>query len=1603
MHCCIAAVEQLFCPLLEMKLMLKTSMNCVKGFLVGLLLLVTQLITAQCVFVSITGPKCAGGGMISGTFSRSPYQIEWLLNDSVLQKTRATLSTVPTTVVSGSTGGRQRVSGTHGIAIDNSGNIYVSDTLNNRVVAYSRTTPDGVTVAGGTGNGNAPNQLNKPAGLFIDGFGNLFVTDQYNNRVLRFAPGSSNGFLVAGGNGKGAGANQLSDPRDVYVDRQGFVYIADAGNHRIQRWAQGGASGITVAGGRGPGSDSLRLNSPQGVAVDQNFNIYVADSANNRVQKFKLGNLSGKTVMGQLGKGTGYGYMFQPVDVLVNAFDEVFVVEAGNSRVQKLFNNEIGMITIAGSDNGIAGSDNSQFNYPSGIAFDVSGNLFVLDQQNGRVQQYGIIPINTEFRPYQGGVYIARVNSFSGCVQQSNAIFVNPNPEINIIGKTAICTGDVTELKLLGSNNYTWFPNTGVTRTNDSTYLVKPDSTTFYGITSTTDSGCISYRPLTISVGLRSIPVVTPTICLSPDATKVTTTILGERPASLNYFRGGGIKAGSFFPEWGKTGTVFAGGNGIGNGQSQFGLPMGTFVDPKGNVYVADAVNHRIQLWKPGDLVGTTVVGGKGEGNGNDQLNYPTGVFVDAVGNIYVADQNNHRIQYFPRGSTVATTVAGGLGLGNGTYQLNFPSSVFVDSYGNIYIADAGNHRVQKWSNGGASVKTVAGTGLPGNDNVRLNNPQAVFVDQKNNLFVADAENHRIMFYDQTTIVGFVAAGNRGPGTLPNQLNFPAGIFVDGNSNMFIADRGNNRIHRWALFDTVGTTVAGLANGSSGSALDQLQLPNALGIDLKGNMYVADSRNYRIQRYTITAGADTVLQTRISGNYTALSASFSGCVTGSGTAFVVVAPDLKIKTDTTNICEGGQARLIVSGSNNYRWSPSAGLSVTNRDTVLARPSVTTKYTVVSSIGNGCNSSAEVVVTVYKRPVMSIVSPTCISTEPMVLNANPKVRSLLWTRNNDSISRTTTTYKDLAETVAGKLNGGTDSTQFGRPSFVFVDAFKNIYVCDQWNHRVQKWVPGAKAGITVAGGKGVGNRLSQLNNPNSIYVTTDGFIYVADTDNDRIMLWKEGDTTGTIVAGGNGRGVKPNQLSSPSGVFVDAYGAIYIADALNARIQQWVRGGIAGKTVAGGNFAGAAANQLSIPLGVFVDQFDNIYIADSQNDRIQRWKLGETRGTTVAGGRGKGNNANQVVTPLNIFVDANNQMLITEGGTANRIKRWRIGVDSGIVVAGGTIKGSGPDQLDAPGNGFIDVDGDFYVSDMNNFRVQRFSSADTSFTIFPKTRGTYNAIATSFAGCVARSDNFILDSGFIPTKPIVSDIQYCLNEPARPLAAYGDSLLWHTGANGGVGSTTAPLPVTNVVNTSTYWVSRINTISGCQSIRQKITVSVKPLPGASLAFLGKQNILPGDTAKLVASADSGKVVTKILWYRNGSLITSIPDTTDQLYVFYATTGRYNVAITDTNFCTSVSDSVDIRADLTAAQQIYFFPNPVVNNAKIIFTPLTNSSTFVKVISNGGVVMINQRVNTFNTTGNFTYDLDLRQLPKGIYNLELVTGAGRIIARNRFVKL
>ena len=1572
------------------------------------LIIAQEQLAAQCISVTVTGPKCATDGSIIGNFGRRPFIIEWAINSKVVKKSTSIWTTLATSSISGNITGssnQKRIRGTGGLGIDVNGSILVVDTLNNRVSGFNRSNVDGVRVAGGNGTGIGLNQLNKPSGIFVDGFGNLFITDQLNNRVMRYAPGSNSGFLVAGGNGAGSRNNQLNNPKDVFVDAAGFVYIADEGNNRIQKWAQGGSVGETVAGGFGVGSDSTKLNSPQGVCVDQFFNIYVADSANHRIQKFEPGSRKGITVAGGFGRGSNENQLNQPVDVLVDAFFNIYVLDAGNHRVQSFSADRLTITTLAGNPSGFGGSENDQLLSPSAISFDPSGNLYVLDQQNARVQQYNTIPLATTLIPTTEGVYNAIAYSFNGCRQVSNGVFVLANTSIQVTGNTSLCKGDSAFIKLSGAGNYNWSPSKGVTKVNDSVYLVVPDSSIVYNVNSINVNTCTTNNNITFSVGEKIVPFITATECAIPSESNVKVRLVGGIPASLNWFTRSG-KSFVSLPSWSTEGVIIAGGNGAGATPAQLILPTSVFVDAKGNTYVADPLNHRIQLWNKGDLVGATILGGKGAGSSADQLNYPTGVYVDLAGNIYVADQNNHRVQYFVKSSIIGRTIIGGNGAGNNDNQLNFPYSVFVDVSGSVYVSDAGNHRIIRLPAIGKNAYTIAGTGIAGSSNNQLNNPQGIFVDRNFRLFIADAGNHRVMMFNKDQEFGASFAGGRGIGNDQRQLNAPSGLFVDGVGNIYIADRGNSRIQRWAAYDSIGVTIVGNVNGSLGTNLTQINQPSALTIDNNGGLFVADARNNRILKFEALKSIDTLLKVNKSDEFSVNTYSFNGCSTGSNFAKLKVAAPINFITKSSVICEG-TGTLITAKSDSlssYTWTPSTGLNVTNKDNVIASPKTTTKYTVKTAVIDGCQSSSSITVKVNKLPVVNIEGVNCIGGGDLKANSSPKASSVTWKFNNNNIRTTSTLWRSGATIVAGNLIGGFDSSKLGRPTFVFVDEKGSMYICDQWNHRIQKWEQGATAGKTVAGGKGAGNKANQLNNPSSIYVDSKGIIYIADTDNNRIQKWTVGDTSGVTVAGGKGKGAAKNQLSYPTSVYLDPYDNIYVADAENSRIQKWIPGGLEGVTVAGGDFAGADSSKLFYPLGVFVDGKGNVYVADSQNDRIQRWAPDSTRGVTVAGGKRRGTNTNQLNLPLNIYVGDDNIMYITEGGSANRIKRWILGDTTGVVIAGGASVGNNAQSLNAPGNAMIDANGSLFVSDMNNFRVQRFSLADTSFPITPQ-KGAYQFVSNSFAGCIVNSGIQNVDSGFIPAPPIVADKKYCLNDPSLPLTVtppLTDSIIWYTLGTGGVGSATAPRPTTNIAGSTNYWAARINALRTCESARQKLNVLVNPLPGANLRAIPKQNLLPGDTAFLQLKADSGRSISRVLWYKNGSLQFRLPDTTATLKVFYNGVGKYYAEIIDANTCSSKSDTIEIKGEIAQQLTMFLFPNPVQNTTKLIFTAIPNATTYVKVISINGIIMMNQKIPTV-INSNTVYDLDLSNLNTGTYDIQLISGSGKMISSKRVIKL
>jgi uncharacterized protein (TIGR03437 family) len=329
-----------------------------------------------------------------------------------------------------------------------------------------------------------------------------------------------------------------------------------------------------------------------------------------------------------------------------------------------------------------------------------------------------------------------------------------------------------------------------------------------------------------------------------------------------------------------------AGGDGGPAINAEIGFPSSVAVDANGNIYIGDPANNYIWKVSAAGIIRTIAGGGRAAGLGdgadatNSNLSLPLGVAVDSSGNLYIADWGHRRIRKVTAAGVI-TTVAGGGDLGlpaNGgpaeSTQLGYPEGVALDTAGNLYVADSVGNRVHKVSPGGM-VTTVAGNGSAGysGDNgpaisARLNEPDAVAVDSSGNLYIADSSNGRVRKVSAAGIISTVAgtsatgySGDGGPAT-DAQLSRPRGVAVDVNGNLFIADSGNWRIRKVSPTGII-TTIAGNGSpgylGDGGPAVEaQLYDPHGVAVDGIANIYIADSGNNLIRKVSTTGIITTV-------------------------------------------------------------------------------------------------------------------------------------------------------------------------------------------------------------------------------------------------------------------------------------------------------------------------------------------------------------------------------------------------------------------------------------------------------------------------------------------------------------------------------------------------------------------------------------------------------------------------------------------------------------------------------------------------------------------------------------------------------------------------
>ena len=908
-------------------------------------------------------------------------------------------STTCTTVagLGGVGAGNDQLDHPRGVAIDLYGNIYIADTANSRIQKCAPEALTCTTVAGQSGVGSDSDQLDAPSGIAVDALGNIYIADTANSRVQKCLPDSLTCTTVAGQGGVGTDLDQLDHPRGVALDLTRNIYIADTANSRIQKCLPDAAACETVAGQRGVGSDYNQLSSPNGLGVDKYGNVYVADTGNSRVQFCTVllecttpvgvegsgpnanqldasrgvavdttGNLyiadtnnnrvveyylKVVTVRGAGSEGLTLGQIMRPEDVAINSHGDIYIADGGNNRVQKCLEGSTTCVTVAGQGGQGAGAD--QLNLPTGLDFDAAGNLYIADGGNSRVQK--CVEGSTTCVTVAGG----RVRDVA--VDDDGNLYVAVAETFNhsIVKWSQGATYGVV---VAGGLNQDW----------NADQILFPMS---IALDATGNIFVSEY----LNVTNRSVARVQK--CVEGSTTCVTV----------------------------------AGGNDAGAAPNQLDGPTGLAFDAADNLYITDTQNNRIQKCVEGSTTCVTVAGQGGQGAGVDQLNLPTGLAFDAADNLYITDTKNNRVQKCVEGSTTCVTVAGQGGQGAGADQLNLPTGLAFDAAGNLYIADTFNHRIQMCAEGSTTCVTVAGQGaqasLPGEP---LNifdipvsveqplNPSDVAVDAAGNLYIAQYRGVLIRclpgpapayfvgclgkYYPQIRPqrVAIESSGNlllaagsvyRCTPSLEAQLTVPCeeivsqrqispyvlftpiGVAIDEAGTVFTTDESGGAVHKCSAASTGLTCVSVLGTTGPetyGTAANQLHTPEDVAVDSEGNLYIADSRNHRVQK-VMTAWMDQAIV--FDPLITPGSAPTPGAQHMSSAPLVSVATSASIGLSAR--ASSGAAVSFVSATPSVCTTSGATVTVTAAGTctVTARQDGVFPYTAAAPVSRSFGGAA----------------------------------------------------------------------------------------------------------------------------------------------------------------------------------------------------------------------------------------------------------------------------------------------------------------------------------------------------------------------------------------------------------------------------------------------------------------------------------------------------------------------------------------------------------------------------------------------------------------------------------------------------------------------
>ena len=693
------------------------------------------------------------------------------------------------------------------------GKIYVSDFRDDEIRVYSNDQEFLYNIGGDVlGDSVSVNHMNNVNAVIVDG-DKVYVADPRDDTVYVFSDTGTHLFSFgATGTEKG----EFSGPRDISLDSDGNIYVADMRNHRLQIFSSDGES-LSTIGSRG--YDEHGFFNPSVLEVDDVGRLYVADNSNDRVRILTNDGIQ----ISEFGRFGINDDEFSDRPLSITSYynnDSPFTSTSPDNREPRTMTSpRLPVPLIFGGEKGDTHLDID----PRSITISKDGTTFTIMDRSGEKTVFvnennDSISFETAFPLEPSG--FDTISDIE--VDDKGRIYVTDmsDDEVRVFSPEGLL---LSVLGGEGSGDDNFYVPTDVAVYDDTLYVADRSNhrIQIFKITEVSNTGnTISSKEKIIDapvdVKVKPIPKF---VDQSKDPQhyidRYNNEELYREWFDTNYseydsiYQAVGLDEPSDVPE----------------------IPMSDDSSQSPLLRVNDEISKSPVESSIDSALGMEHVFTFGEeGTKDGQFNHPSDIVIDKNNQVYVLDRGDNKISVFSDNGNHLFSFGESI-----EHQFGYLADIAVDDEGRIYVCDDGHHKIHVFSNNGEYLFDF---GSEGDGEGELNRPQGLAVGPDSRVYVTESENNRVQVFSNAGDFIF-SFGEKGSDD--GQFFNPQGIDIDSNGNIYVVDRGNIRTQ---VFSNDGEHLVTFdAEGEFGLIYD-------VDVDSENNIYVSNEAHDQIQVYS---------------------------------------------------------------------------------------------------------------------------------------------------------------------------------------------------------------------------------------------------------------------------------------------------------------------------------------------------------------------------------------------------------------------------------------------------------------------------------------------------------------------------------------------------------------------------------------------------------------------------------------------------------------------------------------------------------------------------------------------------------------------------------